>query len=166
MSWNEYIKWSKLDHLTELISLDEMLNPSLIECSFDNEEDWNSIHLFKNSVTGYAINLDFVMKNLNTKEKYNLLTIVIEPEVDCQKITVEDFEFMGYDLLDFDFYISALTNCGGFEETFSSSDINDKGLIDDFEKAYDINKRLLENNQVEFHADTNVIAICKHKLGS
>ncbi len=73
---------------------------------------------------------------------------------------------MGYDLLDFDFYISALTNCGGFEETFSSSDINDKGLIDDFEKAYDIKKRLLENNQVEFHADTNVIAICKHKLGS
>ncbi len=87
MSWNEYIKWSKLDHLTELISLDEMLNPSLIECSFDNEEDWNSIHLFENSVTGYATNLDFVMKNLNTKEKYNLLTIVIEPEVDCQKIT-------------------------------------------------------------------------------
>ena len=114
MSWNEYIKWSKLNHLTELVSLDEMLNPSLIESSFDKEDDWNSIHLFENLVTGYATNLDFVMKKLTTNEKYNLLTILIEPDKDCQKIVVDGFEFVGYDLLDFDFYISALTNCGGF----------------------------------------------------
>jgi hypothetical protein len=163
MSWNEYIEWSKLNHLTELVSLDDMLNPSIIESSHDDENDWNSIHLFENLETGYYTNLDYVKKKITTNEKYNLLTISIEPEEDCQKIIVDDFEFIGYDLLDFDFYISALTNCGGFDETFSPSDLNDKGLIDNFQKAYDIKKRLLDNNPVEFHADTNVIAIWRHK---
>lgn len=75
----------------------------------------------------------------------------------------EGFEFIGYDLLDKDFNISALTNCGGFDETFLPSDQNDKGLIDELEKAYDIKRRLLENNPEETHADTNVIAIWRHK---
>jgi hypothetical protein len=57
-----------------------------------------------------------------------------------------------------------LTNCGGFDETFSPSDLNDMGLIDDFVKACDIKKRLLENHPNENHADTNVIAIWRHNV--
>jgi len=56
-----------------------------------------------------------------------------------------------------------LTNCGGFDETFLGSDLNDKGLIDDFVKAYDIKKRLLESNPELHHADTNVIAVWRHQ---
>jgi len=70
---------------------------------------------------------------------------------------------MGYDLLDQDFSISALANCGGFDETFLPADLNEKGLIDDFNKAYNIKKRLFENNPGEHHADTNVIAVWRHK---
>ncbi len=70
---------------------------------------------------------------------------------------------LGYDLLDQDFGISALTNCGGFDETFLPEDLNKYGLIDDFAKAYDIKKRLLENNPEEHHADTNVIAVWRHR---
>ena len=89
--------------------------------------------------------------------------VVLEPDQECIKIDVDGFEFVGYDLLDKGFYMSALTNCGGFDETFLPTDLNDKGLIDGLEKAYDIKKRLLENNPYEYHADTNVIAVWRHK---
>ena len=91
------------------------------------------------------------------------MTVILEPEQDCKSINIDGYDFFGYDLLDQDFSISALTNCGGFDETFLPTDLNDKGLIDDFTKAYDIKRRLLENNPDEHHADTNVIAVWRHK---
>ena len=163
MSWDKYIEWSKLTHLTELVSLDGMLNEILVEPDYDNSDDWNFIHVVEQYQTGFFTTLDFVFKRLKAKEKFNLLTVVLEPDQDCKKINVDEYEFVGYDLLDQDFSISALTNCGGFDETFLLTDINDKGLIDDFEKAYDIKKRLFQNNPDEHHADTNVIAVWRHK---
>lgn len=163
MSWQKYMEWSKLAHLTELVSLDRMLNEHLVEPDRDDAYDWNYIHIVDQYETGFFTSLDFVLKRLKAKEKFNLLTVVIEPEQDCRNIPVDGYEFVGYDLLDKDFSISALTNCGGFDESFLPTDLNEKGLIDDFASAYDIKKRLLENNPDEHHADTNVIAIWRHK---
>jgi hypothetical protein len=163
MSWDKYIEWSKLTQLTELVSLDGVLNEILVEPDYDNADDWNFIHLVEQYQTGFFTTLDFVFKRLKAKDKFNLLTVVLEPDQDCKNISIEDYDFVGYDLLDQDFGISALSNCGGFDETFLPKDLNDKGLIDDFTKAYDIKKRLLENNPYEHHADTNVIAVWRHK---
>lgn len=163
MPWDKYIKWSQLTQLTELVSLDNILNKNLVEPDYDNEDDWNFIHFVGQNITGFFTTLDFVFKRLNIKRKFNLLTVVFEPNQDCKNIEVEGYEFIGYDLLDQDFSISALTNCDGFDETFSSSDLNNKGLIDDFVKAYEIKKMLLKNNPNEHHADTNVIAVWRHE---
>jgi hypothetical protein len=163
MSWDKYIEWSKLTHLTELVSLDGMLNEVLVEPDYDNADDWECINIVEQYQTGFFTTLEFVLKRLKPKDKFNLLTVVFEPDQDCKNINIENYEFVGYDLLDQDFSISALTNCGGFDETFLPSDLNNKGLIDDFTKAYDIKKRLLENNPEEHHADTNVIAVWRHK---
>jgi hypothetical protein len=162
-SWNKYIEFSKLTHLTELVSLDGMLNEILVEPDYQNEDDWNFIHCVDQTITGFFTSLDYVLKRLKPKEKFNLLTVVLEPDQNCMNLQIDDFEFVGYDLLDKDFGNSALSNCGGYDETFLPRDLNDKGLIDDFEKAYDIKKRFLENNPDEFHADTNVIAVWRHK---
>jgi len=163
MSWDKYIEWSKLTHLTELVSLDGMLNEILVEPDNDNADDWNFIYIIEQYQTGFFTTLEYVYKRLKPKNKYNLLTVVLEPDKDCKGINIDGYEFVGYDLLDQDFSISALTNCGGFDETFLPKDLNDKGLIDNFEKAYDIKKRLLENNPEEHHADTNVIAVWRNK---
>ena len=162
-SWVKYIEWSKLKHLTELVSLDGMLNEILVEPDYDNADDWDFIHTFEQYLTGFFTTLEYVLKRLKPKNKYNLLTVVLEPDKDCKDIIIEGYEFVGYDLLDQEFSISALTNCGGFDETFLPTDLNDKGLIDNFTKAYDIKKRLLENNPAEHHADTNVIAVWRHE---
>ncbi|CAD0221326.1 hypothetical protein [Chryseobacterium sp. JV274] len=163
MSWDKYIEWSKLSHLKELVSLDGILNEVLVEPDYDNANDWDYIHVIEQYQTGFFTTLDFVFKRLSSKEKFNLLAVVVEPDQECSQINMDGFEFIGYELLDQDFNISALTNCGGFLETFLPTDLNNKGLIDEFEKAYDIKKRLLENNPDEHHADTNVIAVWRHK---
>lgn len=161
-SWKKYIEWSKLTHLNEVVSLDGLLSELLVEPDYDNLDDWNYIHSIKHNESGLFTTLEYVLKRLNATDKYNLLAVVIEPEKECKDLEVNGFEFVGYDLIDQDFCISALTNCGGFDETFLPHDLNKKGLIDDFIKAYDIKKRLLENNPMEYHADTSVIAIWRH----
>ncbi len=163
MSWDKYIEWSKLTHLTELVSLDGLLNEILVEPDYHDADDWNFIHVINQYQTGFFTTPDYIFKRLKSKGNFNLLTVVLEPDRDCKDIKIDEYEFVGYDLLDQDFGVSALTNCGGFNETFLPSDLNNKGLIDDYTKAYDIKKRLLENNPEEHHADTNVIAIWRHK---
>lgn len=163
MSWEKYIEWAGLPHLTELVSLDGMLNEVLVEPDHNSEDDWKHIHTFNIYETGFFTTPDFVLKKMVPADKFNLLAVVIEPVEDCKNLAIDGYEFVGYELLDQEFGNSALSNCGGFEETFSSTDLNDKGLIDDFRKAYDIKKRLLENNPEEHHADTNVIAVWRHK---
>jgi hypothetical protein len=164
MSWDKYIESSKLTHLTELVSLDGMLNEILVEPDYDNAEDWNYIVVDDKYQTGFFTTIDYVLRKTKSKDNFNLLTVVINPDSDCKNIVLDNFDFIGYDLLDKSYDISALTNCGGFDETFLPNDLNNFGLIDEFEKAHNINKRLLENNPEEHHADTNVIAVWRHKI--
>ena len=164
MSWEKYLEWSKLTHLKELVSVDGMLNENLVQIDRNNDDDWNHIVIDNYYETGFYTTLEFVLSKMEPKERFNLLTVVVEPTNDCENIEVEDFEFVGYDLLDKEYNISALTNCGGFDESFLPSDLNCYGLIDKYEKSSNIKQQLLENNPEEHHADTNVIAIWRHKI--
>ena len=164
LSWEGYIKWSKLTHVVEIVSLDGILNQSLVEPDYNKVEDWDFIHTAGRYQTNLYKCLDYVLRRSKPKNKFNLLTVIINPLQDCHDIQVEDNEFMGYDLLDQEFGNSALTNCGGFDESFLPADLNGYGLIDEYNKAYAIRKRLVTNNPLEHHAHTNVIAVWRHKL--
>jgi hypothetical protein len=163
MSWGKYIKWSRLEQLQELISVDGVLNEVLVNPNRDNKEDWKYIVVDEYYETGFYTSLEYVLEKMERREKFNLLAVVVNPEIDCKNVALPDFEFVGYDLLDYAYDISALSNCGGFDETFLPTDLNQSGLIDDYQKAFDIKLQLLENNPEEHHADTNVIAIWRHK---
>ncbi len=159
MSWDKYIEWSRLNQLIELVSLDGMLNEVLVEPDHNNADDWNEIITDDHYETGFFKTLEYVLSKVGNKGQFNLLTVAIEPTQDCTNIFIDNFEFIGYDLLDKDYSISALTNCGGFDETFLPAELNKFGLLDDYNKAYDIKDKLLKNNPGEHHADTNVIAV-------
>lgn len=162
-TWDNYIEWSKLTHLTEVVSLDGILNEALIETDSNNPDYWNLMHAAREYQTNLYTSLEYVLQRTKTVEKFNLLTVLINPTQDCRDILLVDYQFMGYDLLDRDYCNSALTNCGGFNETFLPDDLNQCGLIDDYEKAYNVRERLLKNNPETDCADTNVIAIWRHK---
>lgn len=162
-SWKQFIEFSKLTHLTELVSLDSMLNGSIVEQDSNNPSDWEFSVVDDLYVTGLFNSLNYVIEKIKDKNRYNLLTVVKEPDSRCEEIQIPDFEFVGYELLDKDYATSALSNCGGFDETFLPSDLNQYGLIDTFENAYDIRERLFANNPEEHHADCYVVAIWRHK---
>ena len=162
--WDGYIAWTRMTHLTEVVSLDGMLNKPLIEPDYGNAVDWAHIVTQGQFITGLFTTLDYVLKKVKPIGRFNLLAVVIEPTEACNDSALDDFEFIGYDLLEKDFGISSLTNCDGFDEPYSPDDINRFGLLDEFEKAYSIKKRLLENNPEHPHADTNVMAVWRHKV--
>jgi len=164
MGWDKYIGWSRLAHLTELVSLDTGLNEVLVEPDRSNEDDWKHIILDGHLETGFFSTLDYVLKRTKEKVRLNLLAVAVEPEHDCAFINLDNFNFIGYDLLDQYYCTSALTNCGGFDETFLPADLNNLGLIDDYQKACDIKKRLYQNNPLEEHADTKMMAIWRHQV--
>ena len=164
LSWNNYIQWSKLYHLDELVSLDSMLNPVIVDSDFNNLDDWNSM-IIENSIdTGFFSTLEFVLQKTKSVKRFNLLAVTKNPAIDCKEYRIKDFDFLGYDLLDLDYEISALSNCGGFDETFLPNELNNLGLISNYEKAFDIKDRLCKNNPQEHHAFTNVIGIWRHKI--
>jgi len=163
MPWEKYIEWSRLTQLTELISLDGMLNELLVKPDHSNEDDWNYIITDGDYETGFYKSRDYVLSKIDTNSKFNLIMAVKEPEAECSQMKIDDYDFIGYELLDEDYGISALSNCGGFDETFLPSELNQFGLISNRDNAFDIRKRLLENNPDEHHADCNVLAVWRHK---
>lgn len=163
-SWSSYLAGSKLHHLKEVVSLDTLLNNDLIDTDTLSDSEWKNVLSDDDKIIlPLYTDFDFVLNKSKLYSRFNLLSVVIEPDSDCRHIVQPEFEFVGYDLLDKDYNISALTNCGGFDESFLPEDLNSFGLIDEYEKAYSIQEKLFQNNPGEHHADTNVIAIWRHK---
>lgn len=162
MSWQFYKEWSKLSHLRELVSLDNILCPLAFKPDYKSEELYKYMPVENGYGTDLFTSSDFVLTHLKDKSIYNFLAVIKEPGEECKHIPMDGFEFLGYDLLDYEYEISALSNCGGFDETFLPNDLNVVGLIDDFSKAADIRRRLKENNPDEHHADCNLFALWRH----
>lgn len=154
-SWGKYIEWSKLHHLAEVISLDSHLCPPIIDIA---DDDWDYV-INEDYFIHFFTNLDWLKSKLIGKKNFNLLAVKREPELAHEMEKLPGFEMVGYDLVDRRISISALTNCGGFDESFLPQDLNKYGLIDEKEKAFDIRKRLLGNNPEEEHADCWVFEI-------
>jgi hypothetical protein len=155
-SWNNYIRWSGLSQLTELVSLDGLCKSALREFV---AEDFNHIckepHLSK-----YFQDLDYLLKRVKDKTGVQILAVVREPVSEAADLLQDErFDFMGYDLLDDDTGISALTNCGGFDKAFSNSELSTVGLIKGFARVQEIQKSLKTNYPDEPHAQTTIWAL-------
>lgn len=180
-----YLEFSKLNHVKEIITLDDMLCPNLIKEL--TEEDWKHLYRKRRSAVldkldgslskekqslevskrqvvecyfGMFVNLDWLLNKINHIEDKQVLAVSKEPIEDCVKINFDNrFKFYGYDLMDDDCCTSALTNCGGFDEIFSVNDISEYGLIKDFSKARLIQRLLKEKYPYESHANCTLWAI-------
>jgi hypothetical protein len=69
------------------------------------------------------------------------------------------FEFLGYDVVDVHGEVSALTNCGGFPDVFSNSELSRKGLLTSFSRAREVQAELRRRYPDEPHADCHLWAI-------
>jgi hypothetical protein len=162
LNWQGYIAWSKLTHLKEVITLDGILGEEVVERN--NELDADFL-VWEDYMPNVYTDFNYLLSKLQVEDSssYNLLAVIKEPNSYCEIINLEGFEFIGYDLLDVYGGISALTNCGGFDNTFLPQDLNEYGLISTYEKAYTIKEALIKNNPDEHHANCYVWAIWRIK---
>ena len=161
-SWEKYVEWSRLTQLEELVSLDGILNELVFEPDF--ETDFEEIVFEGSQVTQFFKSIDYVNRKSNYLDYYNLLAVIWEPTKKRKNQLERDFDFIGYDLIETDGDISALTNCGGFDETFKPKEQNKYGLISDYERAREIQIELPKNNPGEHHADCYLFEVWRHRF--
>ena len=161
-SWNEYLEWTKLFHLEELVSLDGNLNKLVFIPDLNAPEEWGHIITDQGMVMFFFNSLEYVLDKVKDLDFFNLLAIIKEPnEV---KADLDDtFDFIGYDLIEIGGDTSALTNGGGFDDTFLPADLNKYGLISKFDKAKRILKELPLNNPDQHHIDCYLYEVWRHK---
>ncbi len=155
-SWRTYVKWSGLTQLGEVL-FDGILCPRLV--SLDCDEDWNH-----NLHEDFEIDLFWDEAYLRTKlthlTNWNLLAVARNPATDPKDWAPEEgFQFVGSDLVEIGGGISALTNCGGFPDVFSNSEISSVGLIPEWHRAIEIQSKLATAHPREPHAQCDVWSI-------
>ena len=159
--WLDYIAWSGLDHLKEVVSLDEILCPGIIRDLIDGDWQYN---VQENFQTHRFHDLAYLMGRTAGEERRQILAVVKNPTPsECNQLVDRRFVFRGFDLIEVGGGISALLNCGGFDKAFLSSDLSDCGLVTEHLMATEIQRRLREEYPDEHHAECDSWAIWQMK---
>ena len=158
--WGKYIEWSGLTQLTEVVSLDGMLCPTALAEIKDSY--WPHI-VNEDFMLNFFVDLEFLLSELTDTSNLNILGVIRRPSADVCSLGWDGFTFMGFDLLDKNVDISAMTNCGGFPDVFANEELSCVGLIDDFNRAVEIQGLLYKTHPEERHADCDLWAIFRRQ---
>jgi hypothetical protein len=155
--WQSYIEWAKIPNLVEIVSLDAILCPRI--GSELVGEDWNHV-IQENFRLDYFRHLDYLLQRVAGVMRRNILGLYRNPASHIDTAPADGpFVFVGYDLIEEQTQVSALTNCGGFPDAFSNDELNDCGLISVFFRAQEVRNSLLEQNPQDPHAACEMYAV-------
>ena len=154
--WIDYVKWSGLTQLQEVVSLDGMLCPTLLPKITD--EYWPHI-VQEDFMLNYFLDFDYLMAQVAAIEKKNVLCVFRNPVERPQAPPAAQFRFLGYDLVDVQDTASALTNCGGFPDVFANSELSSVGLLSELGRAIEVQSKLRSLHPRDDHANCHVWAI-------
>jgi hypothetical protein len=158
-SWQTYVAWSGLTQLDEVVSLDRMLCPTLLPEIRD--EYWPHI-VNEDFMLNFFVDLEFLLAQLSGTGERNLLCVYRNPPTPPRPcIGSVKFEFLGYDLVDVESGVSALTNCGGFPDVFDNAELSSKGLLTSHLRALQVQSELRRRHPEEPHANCHVWAVCR-----
>lgn len=161
--WREYIEWANLPQLTEVIGLDAILCPSVV--SELSKEDWEHV-VTEDYLLDYFRDREYLEKRTGDVADKHILAVVLEPESEQRNRPIPSGDFIGYDLVERQTGISALTNCQGFPDSIDNEELNQYGLLSDYKRARQVQQALLDNHPNEPHADTDLWAVWKLKDGA
>lgn len=156
-TWRRYIAWSGLSQLREVVSLDEMLCPTVPEQLIDSDWDYNVDADYQ---TLYFRSLEYLQARVADEAGLSILAVHQNPSAeDLEPAHLPGFGFAGFDVVDVCGDISALTNCGGFDDVFSKDELSDLGLLRDLGRAYEVQLGLRTAYPDEPHAQCHVWGI-------
>lgn len=156
--WREYVRWSGLIQLGEVVGLDGTLCPEVLTERID--DDWKHI-VNENFMFDYFTDLAWLLARVMAQEgslqRCNVLCVVRNPQIEPE--LPPDFDLLGYDLVDVFGSVSVLTNCGGYPDVFSPTELNRVGLVNRLDRARAIQKALPQVYRQDSHAVTHVWAV-------
>lgn len=153
--WDRYLAWSGLTQLREVVSLDGYLGKPVVEDILP--DDWPHI-VNEDFMLSYYTDVEYLLARAGTLDNRNLLCLYKNPDA---LPTPPDarFRFEGYDLVDVQGGISALTNCGGFPLAFDHSELSAVGLLPALDRARAVRDALQTHYPSHSHANCDVWAI-------
>lgn len=155
--WRAHVAWSGLMQLTEVVSLDPMLCPTVVHERRD--DDWAHV-VHEHFMLDYFTDLDWLLRRCGGAAGRNLLGVFRNPPTRPQRPAgPHAFAFEGYDLVDVTGGASVLTNCSGFDRAFARSELTAHGLLPTLERAVEVQRALLELYPGESHSDCHVWAL-------
>lgn len=156
-SWAKFVEWSGLTQLDELISLDSMLCAPVLK---KMEDGYWSKTIHQDCFGPFFTDLSYLERATAAIADKQILCVLRNPcssaEIPSQ---IDRFALSGFDLLEAQTMISALSNCGGFPDVFANSELSRCGLIERHERALAIQRDLLLKHPEESHADCDIWAI-------
>jgi hypothetical protein len=161
--WTRYLVWSGLHHLREVVTLDTLLCPTVPEEL--TAADWeHNVHA--DYQTSYFRSLEHLRTRVNGEPGVHILAVARNPSpADLESTALPGFRFLGFDLLDIHGDISALTNCGGFDDVFAKAELSEHGLLLGLDRAYQVQQDLRTAYPQESHARCHVWAIWRLEIG-
>ena len=151
--WKGYVAWSGLVHLDEVVSLDQMLCPTLLP---EIKGDFWPHIVNQDFLLNYFVDLEFLLGQVANISKKNILCVVREPSAETAESFDTRFQLVGFDLLETDTATSALVNCGGFPRAFRNDELNSKGLLSSLSRAREVQTSLRAEYPEEHHAQCEV----------
>ncbi len=155
--WVKYYNWAKIPQLKEIVSLDTTHRPQELWELADSDWEYN-IH--KDFLITFFWDLNYLLKRFGDKrDRVNILAVCLEPSFEAREMFKDPrFEFQGYDLVGKG-DVSAISNCGGFDLAFQSSDISEVGLFASYSFAREVQEGLRQQYPDEQHASCELWAI-------
>jgi hypothetical protein len=155
-SWKKYVEWSGLTQLKELVSLDSSLCPTILPKT--KAEYWPHI-VNKDFMLDFFLDFDFFIEQIKNVERKNVLCVFRNPQQIPTAPSAANFKFVGYDLLEVNGGISALTNCGGFPDVFANTELSEFGLLPELDRAREVQMLLRSLHPNDPHANCDLWAI-------
>ncbi|WP_145944189.1 hypothetical protein [Fuerstiella marisgermanici] len=137
--------------------MDSLLCPTIVETLTD--EDWQ-YNVQEDHKTHLFHNLDYLLRRIAGNKQVNVLAVMHEPfATDLSSFVDPRFVFRGFDLIEMDGSISAISNCGGFDKAFSTADLSEYGLLTEHTKTKSVQELLVSEYPEERHAECDMWAI-------
>ena len=154
--WSNFVAWSGLGQVSEVVSLDSILCPPVVASLID--ADWPHI-VNENFMLNYFVDLGYLLTRAGPLAGKNLLCVFRNPL--AVPSVPDGFEMLGYDLVDVLGTVSVITNCGGFPDVFRNDELNRHGLLDSLARAREIQRVLPIKYKGKDHVETHIWAISR-----
>jgi len=136
--WDDYLIFSGFKGIVELVTLDSLLCPDIVEDLL--AEDWN-YNVHQDFRTMFFRDLKYLTRRQPIDPSRHQVLAVFERPVGAE-IVPSGFAHCGFDIMDSCIGNSTLTNCGPIPEAFEPSLVNKFGLIPDCNSAIEIRDRM------------------------